>query len=847
MQKLIFFLLIFGGFTVSAQTISGVVKDEQGNTLPFASVLIKGTSKGVSANNEGVFSLSLNPGKYTLDCRYVGYTSVEKEVTVGASDKIVNFILPIQKLTLKTIIIKQGEDPAYEIIRNAIKKRSYYQTQVKALQAQVYIKGIVRVNSLPTKIFGKKIPKEDREEMGVDSLGNGIVYLTESVTKINAEQPDHFKLEVVSTRVSGNDGLGFSFPAIISFYNNNVNLATQLNPRGFVSPIADNALNYYDYKFLGSFFENGNEVNVISVIPKRKYEPLFSGTINITENDWRIYSCNLTLTKTSQLQVLDSLRISQIFVPVENDVWLIKNQVLHFNLNQFGVQSEGDFVNVYSNYNIHPDFAKDFFNRVIVTYDTSSNKKPHAYWDSIRPVPLEPAEMRDYKTKDSLFTVKDSLDQNLDSLRKIQGPVTPKQIFWSGVHHNRYNKYHTYLVELSPVLKTLQYNTVEGLAVNPSLVISKNIKPFDTEVKFIADVRYGFNNEHINPWGGFIFHPIQALHPDRKFKDFSVFIAGGKRVSQFFKESDLDGLSNSLSTLLYGQNYMKIYENYFAKSGFNKKWESGTSFLIEGEYEDRLPVNNTTDFILNDKWLSKLTPNYPVEILSQQFSRHQAVVVHTAVTFRPGRRYIQFPKYKMAVDSKLPTFTLDYTKGIKKLFGSDVDYDKWAFNIFDDMSMKLAGELKYSLTVGGFLNSKSTFVQDYKHFYSSTSHIADEYVKAFQNVTVYQFSNTASFYAELHLEHHSNGLITNKIPLLKKWNWNLVEGVNALYIHPDTRYEEVFVGLENILKIIRIDLVTGFQNGHKPYYVYRIGFGGLLGDVLNVERFKKTEKIIDVW
>src|SRR5665213_3004009 len=249
MQKLILFLIIFGGFTVSAQTISGVVKDEQGNTLPFASILIKGTPKGVSANNEGEFSLSLTPGKYTLDCRYVGYTSVEKEVTLGASDKIVNFILTVQKLTLKTVIIKQGEDPAYEIIRNAIKKRSYYENQVKALQAQVYIKGIIRVNSLPTKIFGKKIPKEDREEMGVDSLGNGIVYLTESVTKINSRQPDHFKLEVVSTRVSGNDGLGFSFPTIISFYNNNVNLATQLNPRGFVSPIAENALNFYDYKF----------------------------------------------------------------------------------------------------------------------------------------------------------------------------------------------------------------------------------------------------------------------------------------------------------------------------------------------------------------------------------------------------------------------------------------------------------------------------------------------------------------------------------------------------------------------------------------------------------------------
>lgn len=847
MKKLIFLLLIFSGFIASAQTITGVVKDEHGHNLPFASILVKGTPKGVSANNEGKFSITLPAGKYTLDCRYVGYTSSEKEVTVDGSDVTVNFVLTVQKLTLKEVIVKQGEDPAYEIIRNAIKKRSFYENQVKAFQAQVYIKGIIRVNNLPSKIFGKKIPEEDREEMGLDSLGNGIVYLTESVTKINAEQPDKFKLEVISTRVSGNNGLGFSFPTFISFYNNNIDIASQLNPRGFVSPIADNALNFYNYKFLGSFFQGGNEVNVISVMPKRKYEPLFSGTINITENDWRIYSCNLMLTKTSQLQILDTLNISQIYVPIENDIWRIKNHVLHFDFNQFGLRSEGDFVNVYSDYNLNPAFPKGFFDRVVIKYDTGVNKKTHSYWDSIRPIPLEPAELKDYKTKDSLFAAKDSAALNLDSLRKKQGPVTLTQIFWSGVNHTRYNKYNTYLVQFEPLLKTIQYNTVEGLAINPSLVISKNIKPFDTEVKLITDVQYGFNNNHLNPWAGFIFHPIQAFDPDRKFREFAIFVAGGKRVSQFFKESDLDGLGNSIGTLLYGNNFLKIYENYFAKGGFRKQWESGTSFLIEGEYEDRLPIDNTTDFILNDKWLSRLTPNYPVQILSHQFPRHQAVVLHTSLTLRPGRRYIQFPKYKMAIDSKLPMFTLDYTKGIKNIFGSDVNYDKWAFNGVDVMNLKLAGDLKYSATVGGFFNSKGAFAQDYKHFYVNTSHIAGQYVKAFQNVYSYEFSNTSAFYAELHLEHHSNGLLTNKIPLLKKLNWNLVEGLNALYIHPDTRYEELFVGLENIFKIFRFDVVASFQNGQQPTYVYRIGFGGLIGDVLNVQRFKRTEKIIDVW
>jgi len=849
MQKLLLLFFSFSFVNASAQKIEGTVKDTEGNILPFASVLVKGTPLGVTANKEGKFSIHLSPGNYILQCRYVGYASQEKKVTLDSINQTLNFVLTLQQLTLKEVIIKKNaEDPAYEIIRNAIKKRSFYENQVSSFEARVYIKGLINLIHLPDRILGKKIPEEDKSEMGVDSSGKGIIYLSESVTKVYEQEPDKLKLEILSTRVSGSNGLGFSFPAFISFYNNNINIAPQLNPRGFVSPIADNALNFYKYKFLGSFFQDGNQVNVITVTPKRNYEPLFSGIINITENDWRIYSCNLKLTKKSDMEILDTLQISQIFMPVEKDIWRIKNQVLHFTFDQFGLKAEGNFVNVYSDYNLNPNFPKDFFNRVVIKYDTAVNKKPHAYWDSVRPVPLEPEEIKDYKTKDSAFAIqKDSTVKNLDSLRKKQGPVTLTQIFWSGVNHTHYSYKNPYTVQFDPLLKTLQYNTVEGLAINPSLVISKDVKRIKTEISFIADARYGFNNHHFNPWVGFTFNSKDVFDPDKKMKRQSFFIAGGKRVSQFFKESDITGLANSIGSLLYGKNDMKIYENYFAKTGFKKRWESGTTFLIEGEYEDRLPIDNTTDFILNKKWLYRFTPNYPVEILSSQFPRHQAVLLRAAIAINPGQRYIQFPTYKMAIGSKYPTFTLDYTKGIKNIFGSDVDYDKWSLNVVDDANLQLAGSIKYSVTFGGFLNNNSVFAQDYKHYYSSYSHIAGEYLKSLQMATPYGFSNISSFYTLLLFEHHSNGLLTNKIPLIKKLNWNLVEGTNALYINPDTRYAEVFVGLENIFKLIRIDFVAGFQNGFQPVYTYRIGFGGLLGDAFNVERFKRIHKIIDAW
>ena len=176
-----------------------------------------------------------------------------------------------------------------------------------------------------------------------------------------------------------------------------------------------------------------------------------------------------------------------------------------------------------------------------------------------------------------------------------------------------------------------------------------------------------------------------------------------------------------------------------------------------------------------------------------------------------------------------------------------MDYDKWKINVTDDTNLKLAGAIKYYFSVGGFLNSRLVYAQDYHHFYGNLSHVSKDYGKSFQNVPYYEFSNTSSFYSELHFEHHANGLLTNKIPLFKKLNWTLVEGINAIFINPSRKYAEASVGIENILKIFRIDGLVSLQPGFRPIYTYRVGFGGLLGDALNVQRFTKNRKIIGLW
>ena len=833
MKNFLLLILLFAYTHATAQKIFGIVFNDKGELLPYASVTIKGTTNGSSANSKGKFFINVQPGTYTIICQHIGFAAQEKLVKVAQLDEEITFILTQQKLEMKEVVVKVGGvDPAYQIMREAIKKRPIYNNEVKAFTCDLYSKDVIKLKKLPSKMFGQKIEKNDKKEMGLDTTGAGILYLSEAISSVASVLPNKFKMNVKSSRVSGSNSFGFAFPTFISLYNNNVIIFSQrLNPRGFVSPVADNALNFYKYKFLGSYWENGKEINAIKVTPKRLYEPLFSGIINITEGDWRIHSLDLVLTKKSALELLDTLKIVQFHVPASKDEWRVKNQLLTFNFNFFGIHAVGNFVNVYSAYVINPIIPKNYFDNVVIKYDTAVNKKTKAYWDSIRPVPLEKEEIKDYQVKDSVYeSRKDSMfsKANIDSLKKRQGKIKPLQVFWKGIDRTHFGKTSRYNWGINSLIKNLEYNTAEGITINVGGFYKKYLQKSKMNISVEPNIRYGTSNEHINAWLN-VQLKTRDNDIDKKIKRQTWFFSGGQKVLQFNAESPITPLINSISTLLYGQNYLKNYEALFAKIGFNKKYESGFQFTINALYEDRKPLNNTTNFTVFKKDSSNLTVNYPYEQLTAQFTPHKAVIVSIDISYKPGQRYIQLPYSKIPIGSKYPTFSFNYTKGINNILGSNVQFDKWCFAIHDDVNFKLAGLLKYKIGIGGFLNNKQVFIQDYQHFNGNLTIAASEYLNSFQMASYYANSTTASFYALAHVEHHFNGLVTNKIPLFRKLNWHLVAGSNTFYVNEKNNHIEIFAGLENIFKIFRVDFVAAYINGRTPITGIRIGFGGLIG------------------
>lgn len=800
-RKTVFLVLfILVQLSVWANTVSGVISAAASQTpLPFSSVLVKGTTRGASANSNGFYSLSLEPGKYTLVFQYIGYQSQEKNIVVTNEPLKLDVFLSIQSYQLNEVVVKTGgEDPAYAIIRNAIARRKENLNEIKQFSTEVYIKGQMQLRNYPKTFLGQKVDFEDG-----DTSKRKMLLLSETIAKYSVSEPNLRKVEVISTKLSGrSNGFGFSNPQIISFYENTISLGDGLNPRGFISPVSDNALNFYRYKFEGTFYESGKEINRIRVIPRRNYEPLFTGFIHITENDWHIQSVDLKLVREQQMQLLDSLVIQQQYVPLQS-YWVIKQQMIYPYGKFFGFEFFGSFLQVYNQFDIAPAFKPRFFNNVIRRYEDSANKKTMAYWDSIRPLPLLVEEIRDYQKKDSLEKVRES-PAYLDSLDKIRNKLSVGDVLLTGKTFSKRKEQTT--LRFDPLINSLNFNTVEGGVL---LIAPQWRKQYEGRkaLSITPEFRYGFANKH--------FNPSLSLNYSFGKKYFqSLQISGGKKVFQFNNAAPISESINTIYTLMREQNFMKIYEADFLRINYNSGIGNGLNFSGAVQFQNRRPLNNLPDIAFWKNFPDRtFTSNYPSELGAGAMVSHRALMLSVGFSWVPGAKYIEYPDRKVNIGSGYPTFNLSVTKALPGMFGADANYTKWRLNISDEMNLGLAGELKYAFTTGGFLQRDKVYEPDQIHFMGNQVIFASAFTNSFQLAPYYRYSNTASLYGAAHLEYHLNGLLTNKIPGFKKLNWFLVTGANGLLIEKGNYYLEYFAGLENIFKVLRVDYIRSVEQG----------------------------------
>ena len=172
-----------------------------------------------------------------------------------------------------------------------------------------------------------------------------------------------------------------------------------------------------------------------------------------------------------------------------------------------------------------------------------------------------------------------------------------------------------------------------------------------------------------------------------------------------------------------------------------------------------------------------------------------------------------------------PVVTLRYTHGFKGIAGSDFDYDKLRLSVHKRVRYGPAG-VGYVTLTGEYVFSRLPYPLLSLHLGNQTPFFA--------HVT-YNLMDYGEFvsdrFAALHYSHHFEGLLLNRIPLMRKLKWRLVGTANVIMggmssmnralipeeTSDDTRaigflsrgvpYIELGYGIENILKFFRVDFI----------------------------------------
>ncbi len=804
----IFLLLLAFGIQSSVKAqVYGKVTDENEEGLPFATLYVKGTSIGTTTNAEGNYQLELKPGSYQLVFQFVGYKKTEKVIEVNEKPLSLNVSLQPEIIKLNEIVVNASdEDPAYAIIRNAIAKRKFYQKEVDAFDADVYIKGLQRLDERPEKVFGFNV-----------TIDTGIVYLSESVSKLSFKQPDKIKETMISSKVSGNNN-AFSFnqasEMMFSFYENLIEVEG-ISERGFVSPIANNAMLFYRFQLIGTFQEGDQLVNKIKVTPIRKNDPAFSGFIYINEDSWRIHSTDLLLTKANQIEFVDSLKISQVYAPVEDKTWMLFSQQFNFQFKAFGFKGSGYFISIHSNYKIEQEYEKKYFTNEIMAIQKEANKRDSIYWKKIRPIPLTSNEVEDYFVKDSLSVIKES-KQYKDSIDQKSNKFTFTSLVLGGYTYS--NTYKKQYFTINPVLNMFQFNTVEGFVMNMNLDYTKTYKDF-RYFSISPELRYGFSSNDL-------YYQLKGRYQYKPKKFSRINFAIGKTISQFNSNNPISPFINSLVTLIQEKNYMKLYEKSFFEIGHRTELVNGILLTSSIKYEDRKALFNTSDYSFKNDEENSFTPNAPVNSIvdNTSFPDHQVLVLDLNFRFRFAQKYISRPNRKVNLGSKYPTLYLNYSKAFKDILGSDISFDKINVSIRDDLNFGLVGTASYQINAGAFLSNDSLAFPDFIHFSGNRTNLSNFELGNFQLLDYYQYS-TNDEYLSLHYEHHFNGFIFNKFPLLRKTRIQAVSTLNYLKTSELKNYLELGLGIEHIFKVLRVDYFIGFESGNNVQNGIRLGVG----------------------
>jgi hypothetical protein len=862
-------LLLLTANSAVAQGIKGTITNPVNEPLPFATIYIEETKSGTTTNDVGYFEIRLPPGTYTFSVRYMGYTPQQFKVEVITGGYTVkNIVLNETAQVLSEVEVKRSkEDPAYAVMRKAIAKAKYHLLRIQAYDAEIYLKGVSKLDDYPG-LLRKLMEKE-----GVDTA---IHYVSESVNQVHFEQPNTYSERVVSVRTNGLDSSSNPNQFLnSSFYEPDV--------AGAVSPLSPKAFGYYKFEHKGYIHNGSLTVNKIAVTPRSRGSNLFEGEIYIVDQQWSIYSLDLSTYLYGFKFVIE-----QIYEEIQAKVWMPVTHKFEVYGSLLGFDVRYDYLAAVRNYAItlndnlpaellvydektedaivdaaeqeplttaeeaNPLLMQKEFSRkelrkalrefekqereeqpepeVISNYsysiDSTASKADSLYWIEVRPIPLSEREVKSYMKLDSIAKVeveekKEAVEGDGEQVKERKNNLKIGRVITGASHRPKGKSYRLYYD--SP-LQTLSYNLVEGLAFE--LPLRANFK-----VDSLIWLRTGFTTRISTARENAIFRGKLGATWGPRFKRGNFYLSGGRNIQQFNPQGAIDPYLNSFLALLSERNFVYLYEHDFVQSDWEQQFNRKVSADAQLQYAWRYPLQNNTDFTLidvDDRSFRSNVPSHPDALQGNVLQAQEAFTTNISLSYIFGKqRYRIRNDRKIELEPKGPKLTLGQRSGWQ-LANATTDFQLTTLRLSDSFERGIRGTVSYNIFGGHFWGSKPTHFADYAHFQGNqiVLQVSDP-MASYRLLPVYDYS-TADNYAGGHFLYQFRRLLVTQLlePRILGWKEGLM--VNTLVTTERKMYWEAGYSLDNIFRIFRIDVFASFEGQEYLDWGIRLGFSSLI-------------------
>lgn len=824
--------LILPGLSAAQTRISGKVVDENGETVPYTTVRLEGTSIGCTTDNNGNFSFTGPVAGSTLLITAIGYNDFKLKLSNSTKFPL-NVRLHTATYSVQEVEIKPKREryvrkgnPAVDLVKELIEKKDredirnneyYSRDRYEKLNIALDNFNEEKQNKSPYRKF--QFLKDYVDTSAVSGKPVLNVSTRELVaTDYYQQKPQRYKQHIKGRNWAGIDDF---MPASeiqaaveeaivdVDIFQNTITVFK----REFSGPLAANVLSqsYYKYYIMDTIDVEGERCVDLAFAPFNSESFGFTGHLYVTEDSTHFIKwAQLNVPYDINMNFVQYLNIDQKFARDENHPRILTEESFTTELKLYDY-IDGLYVRrevFYNNYRFDDSVDKSIFQRPErILEEDNSTARSDEFWNNERNTAIGSQYV--------------SVESMLEQLRQNKVYYwTEKFIMFLFTGYIPVQSEQTPYY-YGPLNTTVSFNDLEGVRLRAGGMTTAYLNPHwfsrhyiaygtaDNKLKYMAQLEYSFKPKK-ESWNEFPIHSLRLKYQNDIVQYGQTFQYTNKDnvFLSLRRMSDDKSAYQKLAELTYTKEF---YNNFSIEATLRNRREEGSRLL---EFEKMMPDGTT--------------------IPSNGFMQTE---FELKLRYAPGEKFIQRNWDRKSVTQSKPVFTLSHTMAYKGLLGSEytmqhteAEYRQRVFitpfGYFDAVIKggKTWGQIPFQLMTIPNANLSIVLRKE-----------------SFELLTPMEF--ILDSYASWDIKWSLNGLIFNRIPLLKKLElrevvtsrgiWGTLQDINNpeidtsgnLYKFPDraiaspmgnTPYMELGLGIENIFKLLRIDYYFRLTHRNTP-------------------------------